>query len=175
MKNVDGVILSIVHAMDDESSQEWFAEGMLFKPEFSLDELHLLTRDLMGLWEEDNAYGFYILDASTNQVGGYAFLNRIIREYKLANLGYQVRTSRMGEGIATAAAKLVAEYGFEKLGFQRIEIVVRKENAASLRVAEKLGAVREGLLRNRLQHHGSACDAYMHSLIPSDYGIHQTA
>jgi len=93
----------------------------------------------------------------------------------MANMAYWVRASRAGEGIATIAANLVARYSFEKLGLHRIEIVVSKENAASLRIAEKLGAVREGLLRNRLQVQGSPCDAYMHSLIPKDFEINNTA
>lgn len=63
---------------------------------------------------------------------------------------------------------------YEKLGFQHIEIVVRKDNIASFKVAEKVGAVREGLLRNRLQVHGIASDAYIHSPFPSDYGIPKT-
>lgn len=79
----------------------------------------------------------------------------------------------MGEGIATKAAMLVARYGFEQLGFQRIEIVGAKDNTASLGVAEKLYAVTEGLLRNRLPLNGSLCDAYLHSLIPKDYEINQ--
>ena len=93
----------------------------------------------------------------------------------MANLAYWVRTSRVGEGIATEAVILVARYGFEKLGFQRIEIIVSKDNAPSLRVAEKLGAVREGLLRNRLLLHGTPCDAYMHSLIQKEFGLINTA
>ena len=102
-------------------------------------------------------------------------LNQINRRYQMANLAYWVRTSCTGEGIATKAASLVAQYGFEKLGLQRIEIVISKENAPSLRIAEKLGALREGLLRNRLQILGSPSDAYMHSLIPEDFGINTTA
>jgi RimJ/RimL family protein N-acetyltransferase len=86
----------------------------------------------------------------------------------MANLGYWVRTSRTGEGIATKAAKSALRYGFEKLGLHRIEIVVADDNKPSLRIAEKLGAVREGLLRNRLLIQGTSYDAYMHSLIPED-------
>jgi ribosomal-protein-serine acetyltransferase len=145
-----------------ESRQEWFTEGMIPKPDLSMDEVEHLMKDFLELWEHDNAYLFNILDSSTNQVVGFAFLNHVIRQYQMANLGYLVRNSRQREGIATEAAKLVAGYGFEKLSFQRIEIVVRKDNVPSLKVAEKLGAVREGLLRNRLQLNGSAYDAYIH-------------
>jgi RimJ/RimL family protein N-acetyltransferase len=151
-----------------ESAQEWFAEGMLSKPDMSMEELEAAVKGFLKRWEDDDAYMFYILEAGTNQVLGSVFLNHVNRTYQLANLGYLVRTSRAGEGIATAAARLVAHYGFETLGFQRLEIVVRPQNTASLKVAEKVGAMREGLLRHRLQHHGSPCDALMHSLIPTD-------
>jgi ribosomal-protein-serine acetyltransferase len=158
-----------------ESSKEWFAEEMIPKPDVSMEELELATKDFLERWEKDDAYMFFILDGFTNQVIGFAFLNHVSRQYQMANLGYAIRTSRTGEGIATAAAKLVAHYGFEELGLQRLEIVVDQENAPSLKVAEKLGAVREGLLRNRLQLHGTPCDAYMHSLIPRDLGLNKPA
>lgn len=161
--------VSDLHEALLESSSEWFAEEMIPAPELSVEELEAATRQLLELWEKDEFYTFNILDAFTKQVLGFVFLNHVSRQYQMANLGYSIRTSRVGEGIATEAAKLVARYGFEQLGLQRIEIIARKENVASLRVAEKLGSVREGLLRNRIQLHGSPCDVYMHSLIPSDF------
>ena len=156
------------HEIVVESSSEWFVEGMIPKPDLTLDELKELFEDFVEGWEKDTFYLFSILDASTNEVVGAAFLNHVNRQHQLANLGYQVRTSRTGEGIGTKAAKLVAQYGFRELGFLRIEIVVRPANFPSVRVAEKLGAVQEGLLRNRLQVNGSPNDAFMFSLIPSD-------
>ena len=158
-----------------ESRTAWFAEEMIPKPDLSIEELEAATKDLLNLWENDEFYLFFIVDGFTNQLVGFTFLNHVNRQYQIANLGYAVRTSRIGQGIATAAARRLAQHGFEKLSFQRIEIVVQKDNRASLKVAEKLGAVREGLLRNRLLVHGSPVDAYMHSLIPSDFGIHETA
>ena len=116
-----------------------------------------------------------MIDAKTNQFIGNTILNHVNRKYQMANLAYWVRSSRTGEGIATKAARYATQFGFEKLGLQRIEIVVSRDNRPSLRVAEKLGAVREGLLRNRLLILGSPCDAYMHSLIPKDFGITNTA
>lgn len=118
---------------------------------------------------------FYIIDQEFDQVAGIAFLNRVNRMRQFANLGYAVRTSRQNQGIATTGACLVARYGFKKLELQRIEIVVCTDHQASLRVAEKLGAVREGLLRNGMRLHGTPCNAYLHSLIPADLGISDAA
>ena len=50
----------------------------------------------------------------------------------------------------------------------RLEILAAVDNIASQRVAEKAGAIREGIMRNRLVIHGKLYDAVMFSLIPGD-------
>jgi len=87
---------------------------------------------------------------------------------KRVNLGYWVRTDRTGQGVAVAATRLLAKWGFGVLKLNRIEIVVAVDNARSLRVAEKAGAKKEGVLRNRLDLHGRPHDAVMFSLIPGE-------
>lgn len=158
-----------------ESNREWFAWGMIPKSDLSYDEVRCLLRAYLVFWEKDETYMFYIMDIDIDQVVGVTFLNRINRMRQFANLGYSVRTSRVNQGIATAAAEQAVRYGFEKLGLQRIEIAINPENIPSLKVAEKLGAVREGLLRNGMRLHGVPCNAYLYSLIPADFGIPDTA
>lgn len=158
-----------------ESRKEWFAAGMIPQPDLSIDELECMVRAFLILWEKDDTYMFYVIDSDINRMVGTAFLNRMNRMRQFANLGYSVRTSRVKQGIATAAARLVARYGFENLGLQRIEVVVNPDNIPSLKVAEKLGAVREGLLRNGMRMHGVPCNAYLYSLIPTDLGITNSA
>lgn len=63
---------------------------------------------------------------------------------------------------------LVARFGFDELKLRRIEIVAAINNKASQRVAEKAGATREGILRNRLVVRDKVYDAVMFSLIPGD-------
>ncbi|MFS8084914.1 MAG: GNAT family N-acetyltransferase, partial [Acidobacteriota bacterium] len=82
--------------------------------------------------------------------------------------GYWVRTSAAGRGIATGAARLMARFSFEQVGLHRVEIVAAVPNIASQRVAEKVGAVREGVLRNRLLIGKESQDAVLFSLIPED-------
>jgi len=155
-----------------ESSKELFNAGF---PDLSRNEWENMIKEFIAHWEQDNAYVFYVLDETNNQIVGIALLNQIYRLHQIGNLAYIVRTSRTGEGIATEAARLVAQYGFEKLGLQRIEIVIHKDNVSSLKVAQKLGAMREALLRNRVLLHGIPSEAYLHSLIPADFGIYKTA
>ena len=69
-------------------------------------------------------------------------------------------------------ALLAAQWGFNELSLNRIEIVVAVNNKVSQRVAEKTGVVREGILRNRAIVHGRVVDAVMYSLIPSDLRLY---
>jgi len=109
-------------------------------------------------------YAFAIVDAENRFLGGCG-LNHLERLNLRANLGYWVRASARGRGVATAAATLLAEWVFSNTPFYRVEIIAAVGNKASQRVAEKIGGQREGVLRSRLQLHGQAHDAVMYSLL----------
>lgn len=74
-------------------------------------------------------------------------------------------------GVTTRAARLAARFGFEDLRLHCIEIVFAAGNKASQRVAEKAGAKKEGVLRNRLLLANQLHDAVRHSLIATDLNI----
>jgi len=98
-------------------------------------------------------------------IGGIG-INGINREHNFAQVGYWVRQSQQGQGIALHALMMVASYGFRVLGLTRLEIVVQEDNHGSRRVAEKAGASFEGLQKNRLVLHGTPYTAAMYSLTP---------
>jgi ribosomal-protein-serine acetyltransferase len=83
----------------------------------------------------------------------------------MANLGYWVRSSETGCGIATWAAQRLAAWAFANTDVTRLEIVAAVGNTASQAVATKAGALREGVLRARLLIHGRLHDAVLFSLI----------
>jgi RimJ/RimL family protein N-acetyltransferase len=122
-------------------------------------------------WAAGIEYDFVIIDPRTGRMLGGCGLNQINRTHNFANLGYWVRTSETGRGIGTAAARLVARFGFEQLGLTRLEIVVSVGNRASQRVAEKAGAMHEGIARGRCVIHQRIDDAVMYSLAPKDLGL----
>jgi len=109
---------------------------------------------------------FGLFDERSGRLVGGAGLNQFNTVHRVCNLGYWVRQSAQGQGIATRAARSLAGYGFTVLGFQRIEIVVAEGNEASLAVARKLGAQFECLARNRLTVRGNPAAAWVHSLVP---------
>ena len=98
---------------------------------------------------------------------GDAGINQINKANRLANLGYWVRTSAMGCGVAPAAVRFVKDFAFRETDLNRLEIVCAVANTRSRRVAEKVGAVREGVLRSRLMLPTGPSDAIMFSLLRS--------
>jgi len=111
-------------------------------------------------------HNFLVLDADA-EILGTCGLNQIRPENRLANLGYWVRASAAGRGVASEAVSLVADYAFGKTDLARLEIVVAVDNARSRRVAEKAGAVFECVARDRIFLHGAHVDAAMYVLLRS--------
>src|SRR5712691_5916826 len=155
----DGGIIVRVYREEDastlyEAARESIAEVSVWLPwcheNYSIEE----SRDFVSSRAQaalgDEWYSFATFEKDSGRFLGGVGLNFFNRVHQIANLGYWVRTSAIGRGVATRATRLVARFGFEQLGLHRIEIVTAVGNSASQRVAEKAGALREGVLRSRL-------------------------
>lgn len=75
-----------------------------------------------------------------------------------AQIGYWVSRHVAGRGVMPTAVALAIDYLFKELGLHRVEICIRPENAASLRVAEKLGLRYEGRRSAYIHIDGAWCD-----------------
>ncbi len=137
-------------------------------PGYSMSDCSPWLEAREAAWSAGREYDFIALDDRDGAFLGGCALNDFNRTHNFANLGYWVRTSRAGQGVATAVVRLVAKFGFDTLGLTRLEIVTAVNNTASQRVAEKTGATREGVERNRHVIGDSLYDAVMFSLIPGD-------
>lgn len=85
-----------------------------------------------------------------------------------ASVGYWLAPAYRGRGIATRATVLMARWGFSELGLGRIELTSGPDNAASQRVAERVGFVCEGVLRSHIPFKGGRRDSVLFSLLPGD-------
>lgn len=119
-------------------------------------------------WLMGDGHEFLVFDATTDALLGGMGVNHLNREHRFANLGYWVRESAQGQGVATRAGKLAARFAFDAVKVSRLEIVAARDNVASRKTAERIGGSYEGILRNRLVLQGISMDAAMYSLIPSD-------
>ena len=147
-----------------ESGPEVFRWLPWCHPRYSMAEAEEWVRSRPALAAEGREYNFAIVGVDGQYLGGCG-LNQVNRIHRFANLGYWVRTSATGQGVATAAVGQVADFAFQKTDLVRLEIVCAAGNERSQRVAERAGAVREGMLRHRLLVHGQPVDAVMYSLV----------
>ncbi|MGP1310366.1 MAG: GNAT family N-acetyltransferase [Phycisphaerales bacterium] len=86
----------------------------------------------------------FIMVDGNDRVVGMASLD-IAPEHRHAELGYTVAMEHWGKGYATEASQAVVDYGFERLGLERIHAGYYLNNPGSGRVLEKLGFVPEGV------------------------------
>lgn len=112
-------------------------------------------------------YEFAIVDEAGRYAGGCG-INQISRLAGVANLGYWVRSSAAGRGVATAAVLELIPWVFLNTPLHRLEIVAAVGNVRSQRVAEKVGAHRDAVLRKRTLVGGLPADAVLFSVLRPD-------
>ena len=132
---------------------------------YSIDDVRNYIEPRVSDWNNGAEYIFTIRDHG-GLVLGTCGLNEVHSERRSANLGYWIATASTGNGYATEAARLVAQFGIEHLQLIRVEIVVDIDNVLSQKVAQRMGANREGTLVNRLLYRGQPRDAVMYSVTP---------
>ncbi len=83
-------------------------------------------------------------------------------------LGYWLGEEHWGKGMISEAVNLVTNYAFTELGLERVEASVFEYNPASMRVLEKNGFEKEGVLRKRIFKNNNLVDEYMFAKIKGE-------
>jgi RimJ/RimL family protein N-acetyltransferase len=151
-----------------ESSEQLMKWFEWYNKDYSRENAEKFICSRKNAWDMQEEFSFLIEEKHNNRFVGVIGLNRIDMVNKLANIGYWIRTSAAGKGYATAALQLLARYSFERLGFIRLEILCLPNNLPSIRVAEKAGFKREGILRKRLMLRDISNDVVLLSLLQED-------
>ncbi len=96
---------------------------------------------------------------------GWCGLTRWNPDHRSASLTYCLAEAAWGQGYATEAAGALLQWAFDTLDLNRVQAEVDTRNAASARVLEKLGFVREGTLREDCVVNGDVSDSWVYGLI----------
>lgn len=100
---------------------------------------------------------------------GWCSLSRWNPGYRSASLGYCFDDAAWGHGYATEAARGLLGWAFDALDLNRVQAETDTRNLASARVLEKLGAVREGTLREDCVVNGEVSDSWVYGLIRREW------
>ncbi|MDO4254038.1 MAG: GNAT family protein [Kocuria sp.] len=91
-------------------------------------------------------------------VGQLTVASIILGAFRSASIGYWVDSAYAGRGIAPMAVAMASDYCFQYRALHRLQINIRPENSASLRVVEKLGFREEGYHKDYLHIAGHWAD-----------------
>ena len=170
----DGVVLldrltsadipRVVLGCTDEASQRWLP---LPSPYTEVEARTFIgSRDQTA--EAGTELTFAVREAADRVLAGVMGLTQRGHRHE-AEIGYWTTPDRRGRGWTARAVRLVAAYALTTMPVRRVEILVALDNHASRVVAERAGAVYEGIRRCGLP--STECDdALVYSLVAADVG-----
>jgi RimJ/RimL family protein N-acetyltransferase len=89
---------------------------------------------------------------------------------KVAEIGYWITKEFRGRSIGTNAVKVLTNFGFETMGWNRIEAMIDSDNEASKKVVMRAGYEHEGLLRQRvIRADGNVIDMDLYAVLQRNW------
>ena len=112
---------------------------ILGRPE-TPDETRAMIARVRTRWAEWGYSWWALIDAASGELVGAGGIQHLGRDRANSHeIGWRLRRARWGLGLASEAARTMAGYAFAVLDAPRLCAVRHPDNAASLRVMEKLG------------------------------------
>ena len=113
--------------------------------------------------------GYHFLVCVDGEPVGSVGLGETIDVWRTANLGYSIAPDHWGNGYATDAVDLACRYAFDERALEKVHATVYETNPASVRVLEKNGFQREGVLRKEAFVDGERIDVYRFGLLVDEW------
>ena len=144
-------------AMRSRSSAFWvIPEVMRFSIRGPATRETIQTCYLPGCWKRYSRNGLgqwaVVLKSDGTCIGECGICVQEVAGEREFEISYRLRRDCWGNGLATEAARACCDYGFKQAGLRRLISIIESENAASIRVAGKMGMKLEKL---ELTFHGS--------------------
>lgn len=119
-----------------------------------------------GLFTTKRGVYWGIALKDTNTLIGTAGYNSLMLLNRKCEISYDLDYEHWGKGVMTKTLRFILQYSFNVLMLKRIQATVVKTNKRSIKLLDKLGFQREGILRNYETIDGiSMLDSYMYSKI----------
>lgn len=115
---------------------------------------------------------FHIIHKKTDQIIGWCGYHTWYLDHHRAEIGYGLfDDSFKGKGIMTEAFKPILDYGFHKMNLHRVEAFIAPENVPSIKLVEKFGFQKEGVLKEHYFKDNVMEDSAVFSLLQQHYKI----
>ncbi len=165
-----GDVAMVYAACQDPEIPRWTSVASPYTPAHAG---HFIDEVCPAGWREDTMYNFGVFTKDTGALVSSMGLMRLhlAPPQRQAELGYWTAKEQRGKGYTVEAARAVCGWAFDALGVERMEWVAEAGNEGSRAVALKLGFVMEGTLRAKVPHLETRRDAWIGSLLPSDWSL----
>ncbi len=113
---------------------------------------------------------FLIMEKKSGKTIGSCGFHTWYLSHGRAEIGYAISYDEMKrKGFMTEAIRRVIEYGFDEMHLNRIDAFIGPFNEASIRLVERIGFKREGLLRQHYSKNGKSEDSLVFGLLRSEF------
>ena len=137
------------------------------KPDYSLVDAREFIAKSIEDAKQNKSLGFGIFRAES-LIGAIGF-SRFDTSTGTTEIGYWIDHREEGKGIMSRASQLLIEYAFTELKLNRVEIRCSTENRRSAAVPERLGFLKEGVLRQSQLIKGRLHDFLVFGLLASEW------
>lgn len=110
-----------------------------------------------------------VIEADGVSVGTIGLLNIDRKNSKAEYYIAMGETTYKGKGIAKEASMLILKYAFEELGLNRVYLFTESENIAAQKLFERVGFVKEGLIRQDIIFHGKLVDRFAYGYLREEW------
>ncbi|MEU2063521.1 GNAT family N-acetyltransferase [Streptomyces sp. NPDC013455] len=136
---------AMAEMMNDEQVVAWTTVP---HPYTEADARRWITRIAPGERTEGRGIVLAITEFLTQRLVGVVHVRNTDWRVRSSEIAYVVAPWARGEGYASEAALATAQWLFHDQGFERLELRTAADNTASQQVAQKIGCISEGVLRN---------------------------
>ena len=147
-----------------------FESGNAINSIHSEAEAERVIRDFMECWAARKSFFLGAFLRDTDEFAAQIYVGVVNRTLPEFEIGYIADVEHEGKGYVTEAVRGVLRTLFTQLGAHRVRLECDETNLRSLRVAERCGFVREGLIRETKRHaDGSYTGDVHYGLLRSEY------
>lgn len=170
----DRLVLRPLNQEDAKDLFAIFSDPVVMKywntpPWASLDDARNFIDSSVDAMNRQESITLGIVVKATGEMIGKCMLFSYAKESKRAEIGFAIGPSFWGRGYISEAGHALLEYGFGELGLRRVEADIDPDNVSSGKALERLGFIREGLLRQRWEVNGIVSDSALYGVLAEDF------
>jgi RimJ/RimL family protein N-acetyltransferase len=122
-------------------------------------------------WDPTWQAAWAVLSGTTDQLVGMVNYHARNQRHRRLSVGWILLPRHWGLGYMQEAASALLAHCFGPLQTHRVEAEIEPDNSRSIRLAERLGFQREGLLRDRMRVEGEPRSAFMYALLRPEWSM----